>query len=106
MTFSWDFNTATLLTIATEAVVVIIFLVRSDTRSKSAKDIASAAQKRADEAHDKISVQTSTHSLFREEVAREYVSHVSLQQMETRLTHSIDGIRQRLDKVLDSRQVK
>jgi hypothetical protein len=106
MTFSWDFNTATLLAIVTQAVLVIIGLVRSDNRSKSAKELATDAKKRADEAHDKIAMQGETHALFREQVAREYVSREALREMEERLTHSIDGIRERLDKVLDHRQGK
>lgn len=106
MTFSWDFNPATLLTIIATAVIVISFVLRSDARSKSAKELAREAKHRADEAHEKIAMVGSAHAVFREEVAREYVSHEALRQMETRLTHSIDGIRERLDRVLDSRQGK
>lgn len=106
MTFSWDFNTATLLAIVTQAVLVTIFLVRGDARSRSAKDLAKEAKVRADEAHNKIAVQESAQALFREQVAREYVSREALREMEERLGNSIDGIRERLDRVLDHRQSK
>ncbi len=106
MTFSWDFNTATLLAIITQAVFVIIFLVRSDNRSRSAKELARDAIGRADDAHNKIAIQDSTHSMFREQVARDYVSREALREMEERLTDSIEGIRDRLDRVLDARPAK
>jgi hypothetical protein len=106
MTFSWDFNTATLLGIITQAVLLIVFLVRTDARVKSAREIGIEAKRIAIDAHEKIAMQASAIAVFREEVAREYVSHEALRQMESRLTHSIDGIRERLDKVLDTRLVK
>jgi len=51
-------------------------------------------------------MQDSAHALFREQVAREYVSREALREMEDRLAGSIKEIRERLDRVLDHRQAK
>jgi len=110
MTISWDFNATTLLAFGvqavTQAVLLIIFLVRTDFRVKSAREVADSAKKSADEAHNKIAMQDSAHALFREQVAREYVSREALREMEDRLAGSIKEIRERLDRVLDHRQAK
>ena len=103
MTFSWDFNTATLLGIVTQAVLLIIFLVRTDSRVKSATEIAREAKTLAASAHDKIAIASEAHALFREHVVGHYIDHEALQAMENRLAGSIKEIRDRLDKVLDNR---
>lgn len=106
MIFSWDFNTATLFGIVTQAVLLIIFLVRTDSRVRSAADMAREAKKIAVNAHEKIAIQSETHAIFREHIAAHYIDRDALREMEDRITGSIKEVRERLDKVLDHRQGK
>jgi len=54
MTFSWDFNTATLIAIVLNFVGVIVFLVRTDGKAKAAYDLAEKAQDRMDNLDDRL----------------------------------------------------
>src|SRR3981189_296086 len=99
MIFSWDFNTATLLAIVTQAVLLIIFLVRTDSRVKSAAELAREAKALAVSALDRIAIEREAHALFREHVVGHYIDHDAIQAMENRLAGPIKDIRDRLDKL-------
>ena len=100
MTFTWDFNTATLLAIAGQVVVVIVFMVKTANTAKSARDEAMDAKKSADGAHEKIGLMQASLALHREQVAREYVDRDVLREMEERLSGSIDRLSNRIDDAL------
>lgn len=105
MTFSWDFNTATLIAIGIQVVALIVFLVRTHSKANAAQEAAEEAKvaaekahKRADEAHLAVGVATAGLSLFREQVAANYVDREALREMEQRLTDAINRLGDRLDQ--------
>lgn len=92
MTFTWDFNTATLVAIGVQIIIFIVYLVKTNGTAKEALAAAGAADERAgnayaraDEAHEKITLVHAALALHREHVAREYHDKEELRQMETRL---------------------
>jgi hypothetical protein len=104
MQFTWDFNTATLLAIAGQIVLLIVFLVRTSNTAKSALLLAQDAIKIARDAHEKIGTLHGLLGLHREQVAREFVDKVALQDMEKRLSRSIENLSDRIDEVLNHRK--
>ena len=104
MTFSWDFNTATLLTIITQAVVIIwyLFKIKSDAREAkkdalAADDRAKRAHEHAEAAHIKLAGLVAEFSIHREHVAKEYVDKADLRE----LKDAIGGLRERIDTLLN-----
>lgn len=61
------------------------------------------AHKAASLAHDRITVQAESFGLYRERVAREYVSRDILREMEERLTLAITNLGTRLDKAINNK---
>jgi type II secretory pathway component PulK len=100
MTFSWDLNTATLLALLTNLVMLVVFAVRTHGKATSAVERATEAQKTADEAHVAIGVLSSSLAMFREHVAEKYVDKNSLREMEDRLTRAIEKVGERVDGAL------
>lgn len=100
MTFTWDFNTATLLAIAAQVVVIIVFMVKTASTAKSAREEAKDAKKMASDAHEKIALMQGSLALHREQVAREYVDRDVLREMEERLSVSIHRLSDKIDDVL------
>lgn len=101
MTFTWDFNTATLVAILAQAVLLIVFLVKTANTAKSAMQKAEEAEKHAESAHEKVAALHGIVSLHKEQVAREYIDKAALERMESRLTRSIEKIGERLDEIVD-----
>lgn len=101
MTFTWDFNTATLLAIAGQIVLLVWFLARTANTAKAALAAAEAANRHATDAHDKIAALHGLLSLHREQVAREYVDKEFLREIETRLSTALDRLSDRIDEALN-----
>ena len=101
MTFSWDLNTATLIAIGVQVVIVIVYLVKTNGKAISAYGLAAKAYKKADEAHEKISIVSASLGLHREQVAKEYIDRDALGEMEDRLMNAITELRKRVDKLID-----
>jgi len=101
MTFSWDFNTATLIAIGVQVVIVIVYLVKTNGKATSAYELADKADKKADEAHEKLSIVQASLGLHREQVAKEYVDRDALREMEDRLMDALSELRKRVDKLID-----
>lgn len=87
MTFSWDFNVAALtgivaliIAVVGHIVYVTIYLVKSNGRSSAAYKMAEKAHARADAAHIVISATNAALSMFREEVARDYIDRDALRE--------------------------
>lgn len=89
MTFTWDFNTATLMAIFLQAILLVVFLVKTANTAK-------IAMQRADDAHTKIAALSAQHTMHREMVAREYVDKEDLKE----IRDAINGLRVRIDEVL------
>jgi uncharacterized membrane protein len=97
MTFSWDMNPATLLIIAVQIVGFIVFVVRTHNRATEADEAACKAQKRADEAVLNTSAVAANLSLFREQVAAEYVDRDALREIKRELIDAINRLGDRMD---------
>lgn len=102
MTFSWDINTATLLAIGLQIVVLTIFLSKLNARANSAYELAEKAHRRADDAHTAVIAVSANIALLREQVARENPNHKALGDMEQRLTTEIHRITDRMDDFISS----
>lgn len=100
MVISWDLNTATLLALLTNLVLLVVFAVKTQQRAHSAYERAAGAQKTADEAHVAIGVLSSSLAMYREQVAEKYVDKNSLREMEERLTRAIEKVGERVDGAL------
>lgn len=92
------------------AVTVLSFWLRfSDriTKAHAAADLAKAAadDARADakEASERVAILAASFSLYREQIAREYIHREVMREVEERLTQAIDRLGDRLDRVLDGR---
>ena len=104
MTFSWDFNTATIVAILIQALVLIRYLYKTESAAREAKKDALAADERAKRAHEhaeaahiKLAGLVAELAIHREHVAREYVDKEALKE----LKDAINGLRERIDKVLN-----
>jgi hypothetical protein len=97
MTFSWDMNPATLLIIAVQIVGFIVFVVRTHNRAAEADEAACKAQKRADEAVLNASAVGANLSLFREQVAADYVDRDALREIKRELIDAINRLGDRMD---------
>jgi len=98
MTFSWDFNTATLLAIAAQIIIFIVYLVKTNGKAVAAYELAEKAMDRAEEAHSAVAAAMAGTSLLREHVATEYIDRQDLRDMEKRLTDLIKEVGARVDK--------
>lgn len=101
MTFTWDFNTATLLGILGQAVLLIVYLVKTANTAKAAMKRADEAHRHADGAHEKSAALSGLLALHREQVAREYVDKAALREMEGRLTDRIDRVGDHLAALME-----
>lgn len=104
MTFSFDWNLATLSVIALQIIVFIAYLIKTNGKAHAAHELAEKAQKRADDAHTSIAAVNASLSMTREQVAREHPSHTALGAMEERLTDEIHRLGSRLDQFIDGRK--
>lgn len=90
--------------LAVACVVIVTFWINLYSRLTKAEADAEAAKKSAAEAHEKIALQAASFSLYREQVAREYIHREVMREVEDRLTAAIDRLGERLDRVLEARQ--
>lgn len=98
--FSWDFNTATLLAIGVQIVVVIVYLVKTNGKAAAAYQLAEEAKKDVKDLSIQIAATAGNLSLLREQVAREHPDHDALEAMEKRLTREIHRTIDRVDRLL------
>ncbi len=91
MNFSAEVTLGFLLLLCSYLVIVTAFIVRTNGRANEAHDMAKDAQ-------TGVSVQQAALSLFREQVATQYVDRQDLRDMESRLTDAINKLGDRLDK--------
>lgn len=67
----------------------------------AAKAAAVNAALTAKEAVDKINIMAAAHSLFREQVAKEYINREVAREMEDRLVAAIDQLGRRFDRFME-----
>ena len=100
---SWDLNTATLLAIGAQIVLVVVYLVKTNGKASAAYSLAKEAKADAKEAQIQAAAVMGNLSLLRETVAREHPNQDDLTNMENRLTVEIHRISDRLDEIFDKR---
>jgi len=83
MNVSWELNATTLLLLGINLVGLIWFAF-------STQATASAAHKKADHAHERISALAEAESKFREKIFLEYVNRDILRELEARLERAIE----------------
>ena len=71
-------------------------------RIGKAETDASNALAQSKEANEKVAIQTAAFSLYREQVAREYIHREVMREVEDRLTQAIDRLGERLDRFTEA----
>ncbi len=97
MNFIWEMNPATLLLIIAQVVGFIVFIVRTHNKALDAHNAACKAQKRAEDAILNASAVGASLSLFREQVATEYVDREDLREIKRELIDAINRLGDRMD---------
>lgn len=77
----------------------------AEASAEVSKDIAQEAKKDAHDASEKIALLSASFSIYREQVAREYIHREVMREVEERLTQAIDRLGDRLDRVLEKRSI-
>jgi hypothetical protein len=81
------------------------FWLTFGSRIATAETKAANAELAAKDASDKVAILQSAFSLYREQIAREYIHREAMREVEDRLTAAIDRLTERLDRVLEPRSV-
>lgn len=95
----------TLAAIATVSVAVLTILgfwMHFSDRVTEARRDAKQAKEDTKENSEKISLMNAAFALYREQVARDYISREMMQEFERRLTTAIDRLGERFDKFLEA----
>lgn len=100
MIFPWDLNTATLLALLTNLVLLVVFAVKTQQRAHQAYERAEEAMKKAEDAHTAASAVNAGLGMLRQHVAENYSDRMALREMEQRLTELISTIGTRVDQLL------
>jgi hypothetical protein len=103
MTIDWQINGTVVLFLIAHLIGVVIFLVRAADRATRAEAAASQLESRIKNTDERITLEVAALSLFREQVARDYVSREAMREMEDRLVNAIDRLGDRLDRVIEGR---
>lgn len=100
VSFTWEFNPASVIALIGGAATVVAFWLRSSDVAKQSLQEARDAQKRADQAHESIALLQAAISSYREVQAERLVSREVLREVEDRLAGSIDRLGDRLDNLV------
>ena len=118
MNIQWDLSPATILAIIIQVIGFTVFIVRADSKAAAAKEVAAKAikeaeearqdaqgaadkaYKRADEAHLSLGALNSNLSLFREQVASNYVDREAIREIKRELIDAINKLGDRMDQSL------
>lgn len=77
-------------------------ITKAEAAAKAAKDIAEEAKKDAHEASEKLAILAASFSLYREQVAKEYIHREVMREVEDRLTAAIDRLGSRFDRFTEA----
>jgi len=83
------------------ALAIIGFWMTFASRLTTAEAAAKEAKEDAKEANEKASILSAAFSLYREQIAREYIHREVMREVEDRLTQAIERLGDRLDRVLE-----
>ncbi len=83
------------------AIAIIGFWMSISARLTKAEVTAEDAKKDAEEANSKATLLSASFSLYREQIAREYIHREVMREVEDRLTQAIERLGDRLDRVLE-----
>ena len=93
---------------ASACVAILTFWIRFSDRITKAEATADEALKAAEQSKrdhqenaDRLAIQTASFSLYREQIAREYIHREVMREVEERLTQAIERLGDRLDRVLE-----
>lgn len=77
-------------------------VTKAEAKSASATTIAQEARVAAHDCSEKLALQSAQFSLYREQVAKEYIHRESMREVEDRLTQAIDRLGARLDRFTEA----
>ncbi len=80
---------------------VLGFWMTISSRLTKAEITAEEAKEDAKEANQKATLLSASFSLYREQIAREYIHREVMREVEDRLTQAIERLGDRLDRVLE-----
>jgi hypothetical protein len=83
------------------ALAILGFWMTLSARLAKAEITASEAKEDAKEANSKATLLSASFSLYREQIAREYIHREVMREVEDRLTQAIERLGDRLDRVLE-----
>lgn len=83
------------------SLAIIGFWMAISSRLTKAEVTAEDAKKDAEEASEKATILSAAFSLYREQIAREYIHREVMREVEDRLTAAIERLGDRLDRVLE-----
>jgi hypothetical protein len=83
------------------AIAIIGFWMAFASRLTKAEVMADEAKEDAKEANSKATLLSASFSLYREQIAREYIHREVMREVEDRLTQAIERLGDRLDRVLE-----
>ena len=83
------------------ALAIVGFWMTLSARLTKAEIIADEAKEDAKEANHKATLLSASFSLYREQIAREYIHREVMREVEDRLTQAIERLGDRLDRVLE-----
>lgn len=89
------------LSLVVPGLAIIGFWMTFATRLTTAESAAKEAKEDAKEANSKATLLSAAFSLYREQIAREYIHREVMREVEDRLTAAIERLGDRLDRVLD-----
>jgi len=107
MTMDWPILAA-LATVGGFAIAFATFWMRFGSRIARAEAVADESLKASEqskrdsqEISNTLAIQTAQFSLYREQIARDYIHREVMREVEDRLTAAIDRLGDRLDRVLE-----
>ena len=83
------------------AIAILGFWMTFASRLTKAELMADEAKEDAKEANAKSTLLSASFSLYREQIAREYIHREVMREVEDRLTQAIERLGDRLDRVLE-----
>ncbi|QPF87043.1 hypothetical protein IC762_12395 [Bradyrhizobium genosp. L] len=93
---------AALGTLGAFSIAFATFWIKFGGRVAAAESNAKSAKDDAKEANDKAALLSTSFSLYREQVARDYIHREVMREVEDRLTAAIDRLGDRLDRFVEA----
>lgn len=93
---------AAIATVSVAAITIVGFWMHFSDKVTNAAIAAASAKETAKENSERIATMNAAFALYREQVARDYISREMMQEFERRLTTAIDRLGERFDKFLEA----